>query len=61
MIDITIEHGLEEIACPDSPPCGYEHWQATGEKHLRLSIGPVAIPLPRFLLGFVERRFERTA
>ena len=58
MIDIIIEHGLEEIDCPDAPPCGWEHWRATGEKYLRLIIGPVAIPLPLFFLGWIQRRFE---
>ena len=57
MIDITIENFLEEIACPDSPQCGYEHWRATGERALTLCIGSISIPLPLFLMGWIQKRF----
>lgn len=55
---ILITNVLEEMPCRCEPPCGWEHWRATGERRLTFEIGPLWLPLPspRFLVDFVERR-----
>ena len=61
MIQFAIENILEEIECPDTPACGWEHSQTTGEQRPALLMGSRLIPLPQFMLGWIQRRFGRTA
>ena len=57
-LGLSIRHILEEIACPDTPQCGWEHWRPTGERRPLFFIGSLNVPLPRFMLGYVQRKYE---